>query len=291
MARRRFFYAGHPQYAARCETLLTLKAAGLLDSEIALQLSIKYGQEVLTETVSKYRRRLRKDGPAQVANPGSGDASPHSELTEQHERTDNVWEVRLHNTPLCTQEDLIAKFEVDMDVWRVEKFSVRVYDQGSKDAEGNPQALQLHSILCKFERKVEVIAAKVEIDAMLAAAAKHAPRYKRLHPRKASKGGYLLEMSIPDLHLGKLSDSTETGGEAYSAEAAVTAYHEAVEALLTYAEQFKIERILFPVGSDLLHVDSSANTTTRGTPQDTSARYQRLCKMARELMVDTIDRL
>lgn len=100
----------------------------------------------------------------------------------------------------------------------------------------------------------------------------------------------LLEISIPDLHIGKMSWDKETG-EDYDIEIASKRFKDAVENFINEVPLDRVERILLPLGNDLLNVDNKMNTTTSGTPQSSDSRFGKMFKAVKNLMVDTIDKL
>jgi hypothetical protein len=51
------------------------------------------------------------------------------------------------------------------------------------------------------------------------------------------------------------------------------------------------ERILFPLGHDLLHSNGMGNTTAGGTPLDCDGRYQKTFMLVRQTMAEAIERL
>ncbi len=97
----------------------------------------------------------------------------------------------------------------------------------------------------------------------------------------------LLEISIPDIHIGKLSHRDETG-EDYDIKIACERYKAAVKEILTNANLDNVSRILLPIGNDLIHVNSEDNATVAGTPQDCDSRFHKMVRAARQLLVDTI---
>lgn len=101
---------------------------------------------------------------------------------------------------------------------------------------------------------------------------------------------HLLEISIPDLHVGKLSWDKETG-EDYDIDISIKRYKDAIEALISRVPLGCIDRILLPLGNDLLNVDNKMNTTTMGTPQSSDSRFGKIFRTVKSLMVETIDKL
>ena len=72
-----------------------------------------------------------------------------------------------------------------------------------------------------------------------------------------------MDVLVPDLHLGKLAHAEETG-QNYDGALAVKAFRSVLYGLLTHAQTMEVGRLVFPVGNDLLHVDSAENETTGG---------------------------
>jgi hypothetical protein len=58
--------------------------------------------------------------------------------------------------------------------------------------------------------------------------------------------------------------------------------------MLSRINRNQIERILFPIGNDLVHVDNEELTTTAGTPQDCDSRFPKMVKVTKDLLIGTI---
>ena len=91
----------------------------------------------------------------------------------------------------------------------------------------------------------------------------HAPNYPTIK-RSKSNDGHLLVVDPADIHVGKLCSSFETGEE-YNQQIAVKRVKEGVQGIIDKAQGWKIEKILFIGGNDVLHTDTP-NKTTAGTP-------------------------
>lgn len=90
------------------------------------------------------------------------------------------------------------------------------------------------------------------------------------------QSGKLVEIDIFDPHFGKLAWGKETG-EDYDIDIAESRYMLALHTLLKKAAACdKIEKILFPIGNDLMHTDTTTSTTTAGTQQDSDIRWQKM---------------
>jgi hypothetical protein len=101
---------------------------------------------------------------------------------------------------------------------------------------------------------------------------------------------HLLVVDIADLHIGKLASDSETKDE-YNVDIAVDRATKGVAGILSKAKGFNIDKILFVIGNDVLHVDNSFKTTTSGTPQDVSGMWFDNYKIARKLYVSILESL
>lgn len=114
------------------------------------------------------------------------------------------------------------------------------------------------------------------------------------HPSLASyaykPGGLMLELPIMDLHLGKLAWRDETGDD-FDLKIAEQLYRETVLDILGKVKAFglNISKVVFPIGQDFFHVDSTQNTTTAGTPLDYDSRWAKMFKMGIELLIWAIE--
>jgi hypothetical protein len=104
------------------------------------------------------------------------------------------------------------------------------------------------------------------------------------------QGEYMLEIPIVDLHLGKLAWFPETG-ENYDYKIARQRYQYVIDDVCTRAQEKRIEKILFPIGQDFFHFDTTKSTTTAGTPLDSDLRWQKMFSIGVEMLVWSIDRV
>jgi hypothetical protein len=196
---------------------------------------------------------------------------------------------RLTAEPVRTLADLIRVCEIDTETWEVERWVANKWEMGSTDQDKKAHVQPLFQIKAWLKKKTQTIAIRAEIDDLIAHAKARIP--SRPASRKPTSSGYMLEVSIPDLHIGKLAWGKETGEANYDSRIAERVFLDAMDALLERTASYRFESIVFPVGNDLLNTDNAQGTTTRGTPQNTDSRYQKSFTLARRLMTDAIERL
>jgi hypothetical protein len=99
----------------------------------------------------------------------------------------------------------------------------------------------------------------------------YAPKYNA-YKRESYSDGHLLIVDPADVHIGKLCNAFETG-ETYNNQIAVQRVLSGVDGILNKVSSFNIDKILFVIGNDILHIDNPKRTTTSGTPQDTDGMW------------------
>jgi hypothetical protein len=117
----------------------------------------------------------------------------------------------------------------------------------------------------------------------------YAPKYNT-YKRESYSDGHLLIVDPADIHIGKLCNAFETG-ETYNNQIAVQRVMSGVNGILNKVSSFNIDKILFVIGNDILHIDNPKRTTTRGTPQDTDGMWHSNFLIAKQLYVDIIEKL
>ncbi len=215
-------------------------------------------------------------------------------LADKHERTENTWGITLPATNIHTLEGLIEYCQVDLTVWEVEKFVAKKWEMGSVGTDGKPTTTPLFQVKAWLKRKQaesNVLESVEKLKAELKAEFKGIRSPYKPIIRSAKKSGYMLEVNIPDLHVGKLAWSQETGYQDYDAKIAVNLFNTALESIIDRSGDYRFDKILFVVGNDLLHTDNRQGTTEAGTPVDTDGRYHKSFLSARRMITSAIERL
>jgi hypothetical protein len=118
---------------------------------------------------------------------------------------------------------------------------------------------------------------------------KHAPTQPKIKYKK-NDSQHLLVINPADIHIGKYASKIETG-EDYNIEIAKQRVTEGVQGIVELAAGFPIDRILFAIGNDVLHVDNVYNTTTKGTRQDVIGKWHEHFNQALELYIWCVEYL
>lgn len=259
---------------------------------------LKQKHSDLTAKTESYRKRvgeIRRELEA-------GDQDKPKSTYEQGK---NFINVICASERMLTKEDVIKQFNIDTDIWEVEKFEVKTSEGYRKDRSvkwlvkdgvvkngevhdsGKMLVVPLYHVKVRLVKRQNVVDAQHIIDKIFKKAEKYSPKcYNIKHKKK--KEGLLLEADIPDLHLGMLSWGKESSGD-WDIKIAKKAFHDTLEEILDYASNFYTDQILFPIGNDFFSSDNKEHSTANGTPQDEDVRWQKSFEEAIDLMIRGID--
>jgi hypothetical protein len=186
-------------------------------------------------------------------------------------------------------DDLLDACRVDRSRWRVARWVANKWEVGTKQEGGKVLRTPLYQIKAWLEPIPGLEDSKVIRDTIAWVRTQKfntppAPKAKLL----PADDSILLELSIPDAHLGKLAWAEETG-ENYDSAIAETVFFKAVENLAEKSAIWPVDKVLFVVGNDFFNVDNAAGTTTAGTPQSEDGRWPRTFRRGIGLLTKSID--
>lgn len=197
---------------------------------------------------------------------------------------------------------LLEKCDVDLKYWTVKDYVVNKWDVTSWKT-GHPHTVENFQVKARLEKIKEQFEAKDVAEIFKELVEDYTPpkltqfnsnwreNKNKININDIVKlENNMLEISLFDLHLGKLGWKGETG-ENFDVKIASERFLNAIELLLMRAEGFNISRILFPIGNDFFNSDNKENTTANGTSQDEDLRWQKTFKLGTELVVDGINLL
>lgn len=173
----------------------------------------------------------------------------------------------------------------DLAVWAIKSSDCTSYESGLKTDDG-VQVVQLWRIKVSLVRRISR-SAECEAETLLDRIRKHAPKYGKFPPVGRSSG-HMLELSMFDVHFGKLAWHVESGAD-YDLDITKQRYIDAVDDLLGRASMFGIEKIILPIGQDFFNIDNKRNETTAGTPQDCDGRYSKIWAYGKESAILAVE--
>ena len=116
---------------------------------------------------------------------------------------------------------------------------------------------------------------------------KHSPHYPSVK-RTNKHNNHLLVINPADIHIGKYANHLETG-DGYNVEVACERVLEGLQGLIDKSQGFEVDRVLFCIGNDILHIDNVYNTTTAGTNQDVDGKWWEHFEIALALYVKCVE--
>lgn len=192
---------------------------------------------------------------------------------------------------ITSLEELLDFAEVDRDVWFVKDYTVNKWDVTAfyyKDGIKIPKTHENFQVKARLERIKNLSYAKTAAEIFNENIKKKTEYISHTIKYDKVNSGKLLEVSLFDLHFGKLAWNGETG-ENYDTKIARERLMSSLRDLLSYADVIGYDRILFPIGNDFFNSDTILNTTTGGTPQDEDLRWQKTFEYGSYLMVEAIE--
>lgn len=191
-----------------------------------------------------------------------------------------------------TLAQLLKRTEVDLDLWQVKQHWVNKWDV-TAIVNGFPTTIENFQVKALLEKNQRVAKERAIGEIFQEMVQNYEAPVLEVNVSKPSMlpvDNNLFEVSIFDLHMGKLAWGGETG-ENYDTKIARQRFMTTVETLIRRASGFEYSRILFPIGSDFFNSDTINNTTTKGTPQDEDLRWQKTFDVGVRLLVDAINLL
>ncbi len=186
-----------------------------------------------------------------------------------------------------TLPELLKICEVDLDVWKVKDYVINKWDVTSWKSE-SPETIQNFQVKARLEKQVSIQNSKNAAEIFIDLVKNYTPPVFKVYPKVRSEENNLLEISIFDLHIGKLAWGGETF-ENYDTKIARERFLYSIQTLLQRAQGFSYNRILFPIGNDFFNSDTIFNTTTHGTQQDEDLRWQKTFRVGSRLIIDAIN--
>ena len=211
-----------------------------------------------------------------------------SPITAKKNASGNVDVQSVQRQPRNPQ-DLIRAAGMDPNDWYIASQTVNTWEIGAKHPQtGEILVEPLYQTKVRLEPIGEVEGVVEAVRELIAELREASPILPKI-VYAPKEEGHLLEIAIPDLHLGKYAKASETG-ENYNVEIACELFRKALNDLVAQAaKSYPIERIIFPIGNDFLTADTTSNTTTRGTAQDTAGNFENHFRTGVRLLREAVE--
>src|SRR3990167_3980718 len=201
-------------------------------------------------------------------------------------------------------EKLLKAMNVDENIWEVYKKQIgkspawrkdkstdwHVRDgkvtSGDVEDSGKIKVVPVFTVKLWLRRKTEEIRASHALEDFRKDVLKYSP--KNFPKYSPAKNGLMLEVEMPDIHIGKLTWGEESGVDG-DLKIQVETARKVMSELLSYTKNFPIEKILFPLGHDFYNSDNQFDTTSHGTPQQEDTRWRKTFRTGWNLSAELID--
>ncbi len=213
---------------------------------------------------------------------------------------DNVF-AKMESRYVESLDDLLKICKVNLDEHIVDSHRVKTSqtpmklrtkigedDKGNNIYEDKPTKIQAFHIQAKLKRKVPEGGIDKAFESFVSKAESHAPKYKDVNIIRPKNGSKFSEISIYDLHVGKLAWEKETGGN-YDTKIAIDRFKNAFYDLIDRSLSLGCDEIVLPLGNDLINIDNAQNTTTAGTPQNVDTRWQYMIEKTEDAFIECLD--
>ena len=269
--------------------------------------------DVRSEYVRRIYRTLREKGLIKEDSVNERSENTFKENVRSGEADLNV----VTSKRVKTLKDLIKVCEIDEKEWEIISWECTKWEVGRKaktvewhieqgtvtsgdvSDSGKIHVEPLYRVKAKLSRRKIEADLGLQKDLIIEEIKKFKPvdafellnKYSSiLSSQGDTKKECLLELSLPDPHFGKLSWRAETDDD-YDLKIAEARFKKAIQDLLLRVNLNTIDRILFPIGNDLINVDNKHNTTFAGTPQDTDCRFMKIIGIVKRILIEVITEL
>lgn len=176
------------------------------------------------------------------------------------------WVIESNDSRINCPEDALAKANVDLDVWEIEKIVINGWDVTMKLKDGNkdrPFRSQNQQIKIVLKRKVPIDIENA-VENLLNRLKEKSKVVKKFKTPK-SKNSRAFEICIMDPHFGMQclrpgADNDQT--KAYCAQIVLETVDEMIELAKAYGP---FEQVILPLGNDFFHINNEKSTTRGGT--------------------------
>ena len=238
-------------------------------------------------TRSSFRRLIDRGEVSGVVK--SADAIAPSKESFTFDQTQNTTHIHSVSGKVKTVAEAIAKAEVDLSIWSIDRFLINSWEVGTKDRFTSVVTVTpLWQVKVWLKRQVPSIV-EVAGESLIKRIQAHAPKYQAPPRQSRREDAHLLEVSLHDAHIGKKAWARETG-QNQDLDIISMVLAEAIDETLDKIGGFNVARVCLPIGNDFLHINNPEAASAKGTPQDVDDRLSKIFETGCLAMVNVIDR-
>lgn len=250
-----------------------------------------------TETVRRVWRSLRRAGKVEQAGEAKlfvqkkADSAPIYEQQSTFKKEGNKATIsKSTNKEIKNEQDLAKECEIDLQKWNITQWECKRYNAWIKNKAGEIESQPKYSVWAKMVLREVETDLQLQKEVILKELKAYVPKTSKFNYGDFKEADCLLELAMFDLHLGKVANKGEAE-ENYDLKIAEKRFKTAVQELLKRVNLNLVGRILLPIGQDLIHFDNIKATTFNETQMETDTRFHKLVRVAKRILVETIDEL
>lgn len=188
-----------------------------------------------------------------------------------------------------TLDDAIEYAEVNLEDWEVDRYTVNSWEvtMGSeKSGTGKPESFTNYQVKVWLKRKKPEMA-EIVLNNLIERLNTSTFEYSKPTPRSKE---ILLVPGLVDHHFGLLAWGKETGDGDYDLKIAENLYANALRQGVDSISNYEISQFLFPIGSDLFHINNPDNLTPKGKNHlDVDSRLAKVFETGLYSVIDAIE--
>lgn len=221
-----------------------------------------YSFTEISRDVGVSRSSARKYVSYYTSN-NSGNSSPQKGISDKTDNDKGERQLTCKSLDIRDPDQLLKYSNIDTNIWEVYQQDVKTWEvpiSGKRSSTGSDQTYTMYYVSVKLRKREfspQSIIEKLKEDMK-----EHAPLYPTFKKKKLSTKPHALEISIVDLHFGRLALKSQTG-EDYNLDKAENIYLSAIKDLLDKSSGYSFDRVFFPIGQDFFDINDSSNQTPK----------------------------
>jgi hypothetical protein len=235
-------------------------------------------------------------------NPNSDNYQEQEESSSYDQGNDFI-NVVCASKRMLSKEDVIKQFNIDTNIWEIERFKVKTSEgyrkdrsvewhvkngsitQGDVSDSGRMLVVPLYHIEVRLVKKKQEWSEEIIKKLFDNLESKNFNKLK--YKSDYVSNGKALFVAFADLHYGMMATEKVTGNT-YNMTVAEDLVEKAISQILQRVKGQKYEKIVLLLGNDFLNCDNIFGTTTAGTPQDNDSSWFDMMDGAAEMVIKMI---
>ena len=248
-----------------------------------------------------------------VPKPDEDAVPPGKRKIDHRHHDENNEEITTRSCDIRTVEQAVEFHKVDLDIWmladgtrvshnevtmRTREHTVETVERDDDGRKVGSDKLKTHGattftnyvVRLVLKRKVPKPAQDFLVEFLGRFDGKKPPAIKpvKYHTIQDSDDCVMVEWDVLDPHMGMLAWAKETGQD-WDVNIAYDVIVRATQDIIDRTGNLVVEKVLFPIGNDWLHLDNALMETPKGTPLQADGRFPKIVVRAQEAAIAVVD--